>query len=35
MRAADIAERIGRPAETVYRTVGGKQVFLGIRPYGD
>ncbi len=35
MRATEIAERIGRPADTVYRTVGGKQVFLGIRPYGD
>ncbi len=35
MRAGDIAAKVGRPAETIYRTVGGKQVFLGIKPYGE
>lgn len=35
MRATEIAEAVGRPAETIYRTLGGKQIFLGIRPFGD
>lgn len=35
MSALLIAEKVGRPAETVCRTFGGRKIFLGIRPYAE
>ncbi|MGB1249547.1 MAG: hypothetical protein ACPG8W_02875 [Candidatus Promineifilaceae bacterium] len=35
MTAAEIAEKVGRPAETVYRTVGSGKIYQGIRPHLD
>lgn len=35
MSARDIAERVGRPAEVVVRTLGGTKIYQGIRPIFD
>ena len=35
IKISEIAEKVGRPAETIARTVAGRQVFLGIRAYTD
>jgi hypothetical protein len=35
MTAAEIAERVQRPAELVIRTFGGSQIYHGIRPLFD
>ncbi len=33
MTAAEIATAVNRPPETIFRTLGGSKVYLGIRPY--
>ena len=35
MTAAEIAEKVGRPAETIYRTLGSGRIYQGIRPHLD
>ena len=35
MSGREIAERIGRPAEVVVRTLGGTKIYQGIRPIFD
>jgi len=32
LTSRELAERIDRDAETILRTIGGKQVYQGIRP---
>lgn len=32
LNAIELSERIGRPAETILRTIGGSRVYKGIRP---
>jgi predicted transcriptional regulator len=32
MTIRDLAERTGRPAETILRTLGGTRVYKGLRP---
>lgn len=33
MSAAEIAEQVHRPAETIYKTLGSGKIYQGIRPY--
>ena len=35
MSAREIAERVGRPADVVIRTLGGTKIYQGIRPIFD
>jgi hypothetical protein len=35
LSAREIAERVGRPAEVVVRTLGGTKIYQGIRPIFD
>ncbi len=35
MTAAELAKRLGRPAETILRTLTGPRVYRGLRPVGD
>ena len=32
LNAIELSERIGRPADTILRTIGGSRVYKGIRP---
>ncbi len=34
MSPAELSEQIGKPAETILRTIGGVQVYKGLRPIG-
>ncbi len=33
LTATELAERIGRPGETILRTLSGAEVYRGVRPY--
>ncbi|MBN1121439.1 MAG: hypothetical protein JXJ17_10185 [Anaerolineae bacterium] len=35
MTPVELSARIGRPADTIYKTLAGRKVFKGIRPYLD
>ncbi len=35
MTAAELAKRLGRPADTILRTLTGPRVYRGLRPAGD
>ena len=34
MNAAQMAEKLGKPADTILRTIGGTRVYRGLRPLG-
>ena len=33
MSAGDLAKRLGRPADTILRTIAGPRIYRGLRPY--
>ena len=35
MTATEIGQQVGRPPETIYRTLGSGRIYQGIRPYLD